>query len=105
MSWQVPRGSGLSASTGQQVPSRPVRLQDTQAPWHATLQQTPSAQKFEAHWSLVAQICPFMRLPQLPATHACPLTHWLLVVQDSKQVPVLVLHENGTQMRVGPGLQ
>ena len=43
-SLQTLRGSGLSASIGQQVPSRPVRLQETHAPWQATLQQTPSAQ-------------------------------------------------------------
>jgi hypothetical protein len=43
-SLQIPRGSGLSASTGQHVPSRPVRLQETQGPWHAMAQQTPSAQ-------------------------------------------------------------
>jgi len=32
-------GSGLSASSGQHVPSRPVRLHETQGPWQATLQQ------------------------------------------------------------------
>ena len=46
---QTPRGSGASASIGQQRPSRPVRLQVTQAPLQATLQQTPSAQKPDAH--------------------------------------------------------
>ena len=100
------RGSGLSASIGQQVPSRPVRLQETQAPWQATLQQTPSAQKLEAHWSLVSQAGAFHALAAAArSTHCCPLTHWLLVVQVSKQSPVAGLHENGTQMRVGPGLQ
>ena len=45
---QTPRGSTTPRSMGQQVPSRPVWLHATQAPWQATLQQTPSAQKPEA---------------------------------------------------------
>ncbi len=60
LSWQMPRGSGLSASTGQQVPSRPIRLQERHGPWQATLQQTPSAQKFEAHCSSRSQVAPFI---------------------------------------------
>ena len=82
-SWQKPRGSALSASIGQHVPSSCGRLQDTQAPWQATLQQTPSAQKPLAHCALSRQLAPFISLPQLPIMHACPLTHWLLVVQAS----------------------
>jgi len=69
------------------------------------LQQTPSAQKPEAQSSGFWQAAPFMRGPQLPPTHWWPLTHWLLVVQASKQAPVPGLQENGTQMRVDPGLQ
>jgi len=69
MSWHMPRGSGLSASTGQQVPSRPIRLQLRHGPLQATLQQTPSAQKFEAHCSLRSQIAPIISKPQLPSLH------------------------------------
>jgi hypothetical protein len=46
---QMPRLSGASASSGQQRPSRPVRLHDRHGPWQATLQQTLSAQKPDAH--------------------------------------------------------
>ena len=69
MSLQMPRGSGRSASMGQQVPSRPIKLQLRHGPWQATLQQTPSAQKFEAHWSLRWQIAPIISRPQLPSLH------------------------------------
>src|SRR6185369_11649749 len=47
---------------------------------------------------------PFMRLPQLPFTHCWPALHWLLLVQVSTQLLVVVSHENGTQMTVEPGL-
>jgi hypothetical protein len=80
---QILRVSTASASSGQQVPSRPIRLQLRHGPLQATLQQTPSAQKPEAQSSGFWQAAPFMRGPQLPLTHWWPLTHWLLVVQVS----------------------
>ena len=39
-SLQIARGSGTPGSAGQHVPRRPDRLQATQPPWQATLQQT-----------------------------------------------------------------
>src|SRR5690242_4690117 len=100
----MPRGSVLSASIGQHTPSRPVSLHDRQGPWQATLQQTPSAQKFDAQSSFTRQGAPFMRLPQLPFTHCWPKLHWLLLVQVSAQLLVAGSHVNGTQMTVEPGL-
>jgi hypothetical protein len=81
ISRQMARGSGWSVSTGQQIPPRPARLQEMQGPWHATLQQTPSAQNPEAHWSLRSQEAPCIILPQLALAHCWPLTHWLFVEQ------------------------
>ena len=60
------------------------RLQATQAPVQATLQQTPSAQKPEAHWELswqtipsgrrALQALPVQQMPpmQLPLWHCTP---------------------------------
>ena len=99
-------GRAGPASTGQQVPSRPIRLHERHGPWQATLQQTPSAQKPQTHWSLrLRSLAPFIGCRSCPFSHCWPLTHWLLVVHESKQAPVAGLHENGTQMRVEPGLQ
>jgi hypothetical protein len=52
------------------------------------LQQTPSAQNPEAHWSPDLQVAPIFSLPQLFITHACPLTHSALDVHDVWQAPV-----------------
>src|SRR5215207_10421527 len=45
---QTSCGSSAPAGTGAHSPMRSGWLQLTQAPVHSTLQQTPSAQKFEA---------------------------------------------------------
>ena len=103
-SMQIFRVSATSASSGQQVPSRPIRAQDRHGPLQMTLQQTPSAQKPDAQSAGLSQAAPFMRGPQLPPTHWWPLVHWLLAVQVLKQSPVVELQEKGTQMRVEPGL-
>jgi hypothetical protein len=69
MSTQILRVSTTSASSGQQVPSCPMRLQEMHAPLQATLQQTPSAQKADAQSDPFWQAAPFGRGPQLPTTH------------------------------------
>jgi hypothetical protein len=63
------------------VPRRPGSAQLTQPPPHATLQQTPSAQNPDAQSALAVQVAPFIFLPQLAATQAWPITHWLDCVQ------------------------
>jgi hypothetical protein len=78
-----PRGSGTPWSTAQHVPMRPGSAHATQPPWQATLQQTLSAQKPEAHSELTEHVAPFIFLPQLLATHCCPATHWLDCEHDS----------------------
>jgi hypothetical protein len=77
--------SGKPTGMNVQWPTDPVWLHDTQEPVHATLQHTPSTQKPEVHSALAAQGLPLAFVPQLPATHCCPATHWALVVQASAQ--------------------
>ena len=74
------------------MPTRPGRLHDTQPPLQATLQQTLSAQKPEPQSSFVAQVAPFIFLPQLPLLHVCPPAHWVDCVQLPKHAPVSELH-------------
>jgi hypothetical protein len=62
-------GSSTPRGDGPQVPIRPLWLQLTQGPLQAVLQQTPSAQKLEAHWAAAVQAAPGGLSPQLPATH------------------------------------
>jgi hypothetical protein len=101
----TPLGSGAPGSTGQQVPSRLGSAHDTHGPSQATLQQIPSAQKPLTQSEPCSHLDPFMRRPQLPISHWCPLTHWVLEVQWSWHIPVLGLQEDGTQMTVAPGTQ
>jgi hypothetical protein len=68
---------------GQQVPPRPCWLQLIQAPLHATLQQTPSVQNPDLHSASFTQTAPFGLGPQLPLTHATPVTQSAL----DRQVP------------------
>jgi hypothetical protein len=82
-------GSGSPAGTKAQWPINPVWLHDTQAPLHATLQQTPSAQKPEEQSSAVWQTAPLALLPHLLATHCCEAAHSTLVVQVAVQRLVL----------------
>jgi hypothetical protein len=89
------RGSALPGSTGQQVPSRPVWLHDTHAPWQASAQQTPSVQKPEAQSVLFAQLVPFILRPQLPLMHCTPRPQSLFAVQAPKQSCLLTSHEYG----------
>jgi hypothetical protein len=71
---QIPRGSPLPASIGQHEPTRPTWLQLTQAPRQPTLQQTPSVQKPDAQSLSFEHTAPAGFGPQLPLTHATPLT-------------------------------
>jgi hypothetical protein len=83
---------------------RPTWAQDTQVPVHATLQQTPSAQKLEAHSAPLAHTAPFSFRPQLPATHFVPAQS----ASDphvAKHAFAAALHWNGVQTVVGPALQ
>jgi hypothetical protein len=68
-------------------------LQETQAPLQATLQQTPSAQKFEAHSTFISHFAPLGFLPQLSLWHCRPLTHWPFVEHLVKHFPVELSHE------------
>jgi hypothetical protein len=104
MSLQMPRGSAAPRSSGQQVPMRWSRLHETQPPWQATLQQTPSAQKPDAQSSAVLQGAPFIFLPQLPFTHCWPVAHWLVSVHDWKHAPAVPSQAYGAQIAVGLGL-
>lgn len=91
---------------GEQVPSEPTRLHERQAPPHAVLQQTPSAQWPEAHsTSPPGQSAPFIFLPQLPCTHLRPLTQSASVLHVGKHWFVPALHENGAHTVDGPALQ
>jgi hypothetical protein len=47
-------------------------LQALQAPWQATLQHTPSAQKPDAQSPFIEQTAPRGLGPQLPFTHLTP---------------------------------
>jgi len=97
LSVQTFRGSGLPWSMGQQVPSRPVWLHDTHAPWQASAQQTPSVQKPEAQSELFVQPVPFILRPQLPFMHCTPRPQSLFAVQAPKQSCLLTSHEYGRQ--------
>jgi hypothetical protein len=56
-------------------------LHDTQAPWQATLQQTPSVQNPALHSVLLAHTAPCGLGPQLPRTHSTPGAQSLLAEQ------------------------
>jgi hypothetical protein len=55
-------GSATPAPTGAHSPIISGWLHARQAPVHATLQQTPSAQKFDEHWVPSVQGAPSGRL-------------------------------------------
>ena len=101
----MPCGSGLLVSMGQQVPSRPGWLQVRQAPVHATLQHSPSAQNPDAHSLPLLQTAPRGLGPQLPETHWTPLTQSEADAQVETHLLVAGSHPKGAQMVAGPGLQ
>ena len=101
---QMPWGSAAARVVGQQVPTRPDCAQLTQGPVQAMLQQTPSAQKPEAHCDPARQMAPAGFGPQLPFTHFEP-TQSLSEAQVATQVPVVASQLNGAQMTLGPAAQ
>jgi hypothetical protein len=98
-------GSAIPIAVGQQVPMRPLWLQLTHGPLQATLQQKPSAQKFDAHWLEPVQTAPIGFLPQLPFTHFTFDAQSASDEQVAMQAFVLVSQLNGVQMVAGPGVQ
>jgi hypothetical protein len=98
-------GSAFPAATGQQVPIRPLWLQLTQAPRHATLQHSPSVQKPEAHSASLVHTAPRGLGPQLPFTHFTPATQSPSERQVVVHVVVAASQLNGLQIVAGPGLQ
>src|SRR5258708_6304691 len=101
----MPRGSGMPAAMGQQVPSWPTRLHDTQAPLQVDSQQTPSKQWPSSHSSSLVQAAPLGLGPQLPFTQACPGEQSALVVQAAAQAFLAWSQGNGTQSFRLPGTQ
>ncbi len=88
---QTACGSFWPGSVGQQVPVRPAWLQVTQEPRQATLQQTPSVQKPEAHSLSLVHTAPPRLGPQLPATQRTPSAQSASDVQSAAQVPVALV--------------
>jgi len=62
----------VAADCSVQVPMLPVRLQASQAPLHAVVQQTPSTQLPEVHWVSLEQFVPFESF----ARHMVPPQYW-----------------------------
>jgi hypothetical protein len=96
-------GSAAPSVVGAQVPRRPDCAQLTHGPVQAMLQQTPSAQKPEAHCDPALQMAPSGFGPQLPFTHFEP-TQSPSEEQVARQAPV-ASQLNGAQMTVGPAVQ
>jgi hypothetical protein len=65
----VPVGSGSPLATGVQVPAVAVRAHDRQVPVQAVRQQTPCAQKPEAHSAPSAHVAPGDFSPHEPLVH------------------------------------
>jgi hypothetical protein len=76
-----------------------------QAPWQATLQHTPSAQKPEAQSSFFAQAAAPRFFPQLPATHLPPVAQSWSVLHEAKHWFTDASQPKGVQIVVGPDLQ
>jgi hypothetical protein len=102
---QTWRGSTTPRSIGQHVPSRPTWLHELQAPWQATLQQTPSAQKPEAQSAFLVQTAARGFGPQLPATHLTASAQSESDLHETKHLFVDGSQSKGAQTVEGPGLQ
>jgi hypothetical protein len=89
-------GSAPPSTTGEQVPTFPVTLQDRQVPPLASLQvvlqQTPSVQMPLTHSAVAAQVAPLGLRPHELLMQLFGLTQSALVVQALLQAPVVVLH-------------
>src|SRR4051812_15344453 len=101
----MPRGSGTPPSTGRQMPTRFAATQVTHGPWQATLQQTWSTQKPDAHSALAEHSAPGKFWPHEPFTHETPFEHWESRVHVAKQAFFVASHPNGAQRRLNPGRQ
>ena len=88
MSLQTLRESLLPSGKLVQRPFEDGRAQLRQAPWQASVQQTPSTQNFDAHSELAAQAWPGCLGPQLPFTQAWPGWQSLSAVQGTLQLPL-----------------
>jgi hypothetical protein len=89
MSLQTLRASLLPSGRLVQRPFDDGRAQLRQAPWQASVQQTPSTQKFDAHSELAPQAWPGCLGPQLPFTQACPAWQSVSTVQGTLQAPLM----------------
>ncbi len=73
-------------ATRLHVPTLPAWLQESQAPPHAVLQQTPSTQLPLPHWLAAEQVAPFVFLgTQAPASQKLPLLQWASEAQAPGQ--------------------
>jgi hypothetical protein len=88
----IPLGSGVPAATLVQVPTDPVTVQLLQLPVQASLQQTPSTQLFDRHSGPELQLPPSGLRPHMLLWHWLGDTHWVLLSQLLKQLPVALLH-------------
>jgi hypothetical protein len=90
---QIPCGSAIPV-TGEQVPTVPVRLQDWQAPVHATLQHTPSTQFPLRHSVPAEHDAPLVFSPtHTPPTHAAvPLAQSAAEEHPVAHAPVATPH-------------
>jgi hypothetical protein len=83
---QMLAGSGAPAGTSRQRPIDAARAHDWHEPEQALAQQTPWAQKPEAHSALSEQNDPFVFLPHDPwALHVLGARHASLSEQAAKQ--------------------
>ncbi len=69
------------------------------------MQQTPCAQKPNAHSVPSVHAVPRAFLPQTPSTQLMPLEHTLLSTQDVRHFVPLSSHRNGEQSCCVPGVQ
>jgi hypothetical protein len=80
-SGQRPRGSFSPSGAGRHIPTEPSWVQLRQGPAQTLSQQTPSTQKPLEHSLPAPHTAPASLVPQLPAMHWRPFTHWSSLVQ------------------------
>lgn len=95
-----PLGSLVPDATARQRPACPLRRQEKQVDVQAFSQQTPSAQKFDAHSPAPPQACPRGFLPHDPFTHTLGVTQSALLAHEFAQLEPR--HLNGAH-EVGAG--
>ena len=82
-------GSGDPSATEAHVPRDAGRLQALQASPQAWLQHTPWAQKPDTHSPAAPHSWPFPFRPHAPPLQDEPRAHWLLLLQEAKQLSPL----------------